>query len=164
MRHTEEFHPVLSLLGLLPYMYSCVGFYSKLGSLLSLEKMTSFSQSDKGVEMATVTCCCLIPPGIKCDCSLVDLMFPGQSALGPVGDCPVRSYGDSLLVFQALPLPPNHIYVPPLPLTALAQTLLLHPCFPTTSCQLSLDFLLIWGFLLNFFSCSFSTFPLPLLF
>lgn len=143
-----------------PYTYSSVGYYSKFGSILSLEKMTSFSQSEKDVEMATVTSCCLIPLWIKCDRRLVDLMFPGQRALGAVGDCPGRTYLWLTAIFPSTS-PPNKPYpCAPTPSDSPRPdpSSLLSQHFLPTFLRLSIDM-----FFSEFFSCSFSTFPLPLL-
>lgn len=134
-------------------MYSSVGYYSKFGSILSLEKMTSFSQSEKDVEMATVTSCCLIPLWIKCDRRLVDLMFPGQRALGPMGDCPGRTYLWLTAIFPSTS-PPTKPY-PCAPTSSDSprpdpSSLLSHRFLPTFL-RLSIDMFFFWIFFLFLF-------------
>ena len=84
-----ETHQVLlfcaGILEFLPYVYSSVGFYLELGSILSLEKMTPFSQSEKGIELASVPWCCLAPLWTSAP------SVSGQRSQGSQGGCPCRT-------------------------------------------------------------------------
>lgn len=140
-------------------MYSPVGFYSELGSILSPKKMTSFSQSEKDVKMADVTCCHLILLLVKCNCRLVHLAFRGQRAPGSQGNCPFRTYLWLTTIFPSTSLLANHPHMSPLPQASPGPP---SSCpIPTPPRQFCLGFLLKCFFWI--FSFPFTTFPLPLL-
>lgn len=136
-----------------PYVYSSVGFYWKLESVLSPEKKTTFfSQSGKDVEMVSVTCCHLIPLGIKCDCSLGYLILPWQRVLGSQGECPVRTYLWLTAIFLSSSAPTK-----PYPCAPTSSDSL-HPDPPSSPSHPSLPAFLRLS-VDKFFSCPFSPSP-----